>query len=65
MEDGQTGGAHLLKATMPPNALMGSARTASLYASLKSVRLAMPHGLVCLTTTQVASAAGTPSFTLG
>ena len=51
------GVSHLLKATMPPKALMGSARTASLYASFKSVRLAMPHGLVCFTTTHVDSAA--------
>jgi hypothetical protein len=41
---------------MPPNAEMGSARTARRYASFKSSRLAMPQGFVCFTTTHVASA---------
>lgn len=45
----------LLKATMPPKALIGSARTASLYASSKSSRVATPQGLVCFTMTQVGS----------
>ncbi len=42
-----------LKATMPPNALTGSAFTASLYASRISSREATPQGFVCFTTTQV------------
>jgi hypothetical protein len=44
-----------LNATMPPNAEMGSARTASRYASRRSARVATPQGLVCLTMTQVGS----------
>lgn len=46
----------LLKATIPPNALVGSACTASRYASLRSDLLAMPQGFVCFTMTQVGSA---------
>ncbi len=46
----------LLNATMPPNALMGSALTAARYASSATepsaaASLAAPHGLVCLTMT--------------
>ena len=40
-----------LSATMPPNALTGSASRAVLYASSSALATATPHGLVCFTTT--------------
>ena len=51
-----------LNATIPPNAEIGSALTACLYASRTSppqpLALATPHGLVCFTTTHVGSEDG-------
>ena len=52
-----------LNAMIPPNAEIGSAANACPNASARSSRLAMPHGVMCLTITAVGSYQGVTHVT--